>query len=69
MSNGRTQEQATERLAYTYHETAQAAHISVAMVRKLAGNGKLKVIKIGRCARIPRDEVLRLCGVQERGNQ
>jgi len=51
-----------EKLAYTYHETALAAGISVALVRKLVATGKLEKIKIGRCARIPRHAVLRLCG-------
>jgi excisionase family DNA binding protein len=51
-----------EKLAYTYAESAEAAGISPAFVRKLVAEGKLKKIKIGRCARIPRSELQRLCG-------
>ena len=51
-----------EKLAFTYSETAWAAGISPALVRKLVATGKLEKVKIGRCARIPRHAVLRLCG-------
>ena len=57
-----------ERLAWTYGETAHAAGISRAMVRKLVKNGQLEAIFIGRARRIPRDAVLRLCGVKGETN-
>ena len=44
-------------LAYTYSEAARAASISEALVRKLVREGKLDVIRIGRCPRIPRHAV------------
>jgi len=53
-----------EKLAFTYQETANAAGISVPMVRKLVRERKLEAIKIGRCVRIPRDAVMKLCGTK-----
>jgi excisionase family DNA binding protein len=53
----------SEKMAFTYRETAEAAGISVPMVMKLVRTGKLECIRIGRCVRIPRHAVLQLCGV------
>jgi excisionase family DNA binding protein len=60
-----------QKLAFTYEETAEAAGVSEALVRKLVASGKLEVVKINRCARIPRHALLRLCGEvpNERGRQ
>jgi excisionase family DNA binding protein len=35
------------------------------MVRKLVKHGGLTVVRIGRSVRVPRTEVLRLCGATE----
>ncbi len=51
-----------ERLAFTYKEAAHAASISEPMVRKLVRAKQLEVVRIGRCVRIPKDALLRLCG-------
>ena len=56
--------QLESKLAFTYQETARTAGISVAMVRKLVKDEKLRAIAIGRCRRIPRHAVLRLCGAK-----
>jgi excisionase family DNA binding protein len=51
-----------EQLAFTYGEAARAASVSKPLIRKLVASGKLDVIHINRCARIPRQALLRLCG-------
>ena len=53
-----------ERLAFTYDETAKAAHISRGKVIKMVKNHELEAVRIGRCVRIPRHAVLRLCGAE-----
>ena len=58
-----------QKLAFTYRETAEAAGISVPMVRKQVREGKLEAVKIGRCVRIPRHAVMRLCGTKVDGNE
>lgn len=52
-----------QKLTFTYEETARAANVSVSLVRKRVRKGALRVVRIGRCVRVPRSEVLRLCGV------
>jgi excisionase family DNA binding protein len=49
-----------KKLAFTCQETAEAAGISIPMVRKLIRDGRLKAIRIGRCVRIGADELKRL---------
>ncbi len=46
--------------AFTCHEAAQAAAISVPMIRKLIRIGKLRAVRIGRCVRIPKGELDRI---------
>lgn len=46
--------------AFTCTQAAQAAGISIPMVRKLIRIGKLRAVKIGRCVRIPDTELQRL---------
>ena len=53
-----------ERLAFTYDETARVAKISRGKVIKMVKNHELEAIRIGRCVRIPRHAVLRLCGAK-----
>jgi len=53
-----------EKLLYTFEETRKTANISLGMIRKLAKSGELKVVHIGRAVRVPRAEVMRLCGME-----
>ncbi len=52
------------RMLLTFHEASQVLNISQGMLRKLGRLGRIKVTHIGRCARISKDEVLRLCNGQ-----
>ena len=45
----------------TYGEAAKETRLSVSMIRKLTRQRALRVVKIGRAARIPRSELERLC--------
>ncbi len=58
-------------MAFTYGEAARAAGVSEALIRKLVATGKLRMVKINRCVRIPRHALVRLCGgtTRERGGQ
>jgi excisionase family DNA binding protein len=49
--------------AFTCDKVAKAADISVAMIRKLIRNGKIRAVKIGRCVRIPESELQRILDV------
>jgi excisionase family DNA binding protein len=51
-----------KQLAFTYREAAQTAEVSESLIRKLVATGKLEMVKINRCARIPRHALIRLCG-------
>jgi excisionase family DNA binding protein len=55
-----------ETLAFTYRDVAHAASISERMVKKLVRSGRLRVVRIGRSVRVPRSELQRLCGVNDR---
>ena len=50
-------------LNYTFAESARALRVSVSLLRKMARAGRIKVVHIGRCVRVPREELLRLSGV------
>lgn len=63
-NSDKPREESWERLAFTYDETAKAAHISRGKVIKMVKNHELEVVRIGRCVRIPRHAVLRLCGAE-----
>jgi excisionase family DNA binding protein len=56
------QEIGSSKLLITFGEASAALSISRGMLRKLARNGQLKVVRIGRSVRISRDELLRLVG-------
>jgi len=56
------EKQSVVQMAFTYGEAARVAGVSEALIRKLVANGKPKMVKINRCARIPRHALLRLCG-------
>jgi excisionase family DNA binding protein len=45
----------------TYAEAAKEARISVSLIRKMARQRTLKVVKFNRAARIPRRELEKLC--------
>ncbi len=49
-------------LLFTFEEAARLANVSRSMIRKLARTGRLDVVHVGRCVRIPRRAVLGLCG-------
>jgi excisionase family DNA binding protein len=51
------------KLLYSLVEASQLASISLGMMRKLARKGQLEVVRIGRSVRVPKRELLRLCGV------
>ena len=61
MQEGKNDE--VEALAFTYGQVARAANVSERTVRNLVRNGRLKVVHIGRAARVPRPAMLRLCGI------
>ena len=54
----------TEKLLFTLEEASRLAEISQSMCRKLIRNGELDVVHIGRSVRVPRHELLRLCGAE-----
>ncbi len=47
-------------LLLTYAEAARLLGLSVSMVRKMARTGRIEVVHIGRCARIPRAALMEL---------
>ena len=49
------------KLLLTFDEASNALCISRGMLTKQARLGRIKVVRIGRCARISQAEVLRLC--------
>jgi excisionase family DNA binding protein len=49
-----------ERLFLTLSEFADALCISRALARKWAKLGKIKIVRLGRCVRIPADELERV---------
>ncbi|PYV99248.1 MAG: hypothetical protein DMG89_08500 [Acidobacteria bacterium] len=52
----------TKRLL-TLKEFASELSISEALARKWQRNGKLRVTKLGRCVRVPQEEIERLIAV------
>lgn len=51
-------------MAYSYRQTALALGISEGMVKKLVRQGQLHAVRIGRCRRVPKTELLRLTGTE-----
>jgi excisionase family DNA binding protein len=51
-----------EKLLFTFGDVSRLAEISESMVRKLVRTGQIEVVRIGRSVRVPRQELLRLCG-------
>jgi excisionase family DNA binding protein len=49
------------KMLLTFDEASNALSISRGMLTKQARLGRIKVTRIGRCARISQAEVLRLC--------
>lgn len=56
-----------EKWLFTLEEASRMAGISTSMCRKLIRNAQLEVVRIGRAVRVPRHEILRLCGVSNHG--
>lgn len=46
-----------ERFALTIREAAQALGVSERTVRRAVAAGKLRVVRIGRCVRVPQDSI------------
>jgi excisionase family DNA binding protein len=61
------QQTVTGKLLFTFEDASAALSVSRGMLRKLARNGQLKVVRIGRSVRISKDELLRLGGGPESG--
>jgi excisionase family DNA binding protein len=55
------------KLLFTFGDVSRLAEISESMVRKLARTGQIAVVRIGRSVRVPRQELLRLCGAGNDG--
>ena len=55
----------TDKLLFTFAEAGEIANVSPSLLRKLVRNKQLEVVKISRTVRVPRHELLRLCGVTE----
>ena len=49
-----------EAVLLTYGQSARLLGLSVSMVRKLVRTGRVEVVRIGRCARIPRVALMEL---------
>jgi excisionase family DNA binding protein len=47
-------------MAYTVAETARLLNVSARTVRRAIDAGRLGVVRIGRCLRVPRLEILKL---------
>ena len=54
-----------EPLLFTIREFAVITRISVSKARQMVGNGELEVVRIGRSVRVPKQIVLKLCGVTQ----
>ena len=50
------------RLLMKLDEASDALSVSPAMLRKLVRSGQLEVVRIGRAVRVPKRELMRLCG-------
>ena len=57
----------SERLCFTYAEAGRAVNVCEATIRKLVRSGELEVLHVGRCRRIPRHALLRLCHAEPEG--
>lgn len=55
------------KLLLTFDEASRTLNVSRGLLRKLARLGRIRVTRIGRCARISREEILRLCDGQALG--
>jgi excisionase family DNA binding protein len=49
-------------LAFSCAQAATLAQVSPGLIRKLIRAGKIKGVRIGKCWRVPKSEVLRICG-------
>jgi excisionase family DNA binding protein len=56
-------------LYVTYKEAAAVCRLSESMVRKLVRQGKLRVVRFGRAARIPTAELARIGTATQRSDR
>jgi excisionase family DNA binding protein len=56
----------TEPKTLTLKQTANALGVSEALVRKWQRLGKIRIVRLGRCVRVPQEEVVRIAhgGIQ-----
>jgi len=50
---------------FRVRQAAEVASVSEQLLRKLIRSRRLAVVRIGRSVRIPRGELLRLCGLED----
>ena len=54
-----------EKLLFTTQETSKITGLSPSLIKKLARQQQLNIVRIGRLVRVPRHELLRLCGATD----
>jgi excisionase family DNA binding protein len=52
-------------LAFSCTQTAKLAQVSPGLIRKLIRLGKVRGVRIGNCWRVPKAEVMRICGSEQ----
>ncbi len=57
-----------ECLLYTAKQAAEAGNFSESFIRKLIAKRLLQVVRVGRCVRIPRAALMRLCSTASRSD-
>jgi excisionase family DNA binding protein len=53
----------SKKLLFALPESALLADCSVSHLRRLIFRGELRVVRLGRAIRIPKSELLRVCGI------
>jgi len=53
----------SKKLLFALPESAVFANCSVSHLRRLICRGQLRVVRLGRAIRIPKKELLRVCGI------
>ena len=64
-SNAPVTNDRSNKLLLTYDQASHALSISPTMLKKMARTGRLQVVHLGRAVRVPRSELLRLCGATD----
>ena len=60
-----TQITTDNKMLLTLREVSECANISVGMTRKLIRKGELECVRIGRCVRVSKMALLRLCETKQ----